>query len=197
MLPVVIALCLIKKENLITMKMSQIGFIVIFLCTFAASAESAPLSEDANKIPSLTRQVKTFSGLEIELIEALKNKNQVKLDKLVDQDFEMRTGARPDNPVPYPEWLKASFAEASAYTLDIGRMAVHDLNGTAVVSLLWKPSADNKQTAMPDVFLVDVWTKKGAEWKLAIRYASPVQGAVTAIRIPGFSADEPVIEKKY
>jgi hypothetical protein len=179
------------------MKMPQIGFIVIFLCTFAISLESAPLSEDSNKIPLLTRQVKTFSGLELELIEALKNKNQFKLDKLVAEDFEMRTVARPDDPVPYAEWLKISLAEASVYTLDIGRMAVHDLNETAVVSLMWNSVADNKQTAMPNIFLVDVWTKKGAEWKLAIRYASPVRDDAIAIRIPGFSADKPVIEKKY
>ncbi|MGR9000529.1 MAG: hypothetical protein ACU88J_15990 [Gammaproteobacteria bacterium] len=178
------------------MKIPQTGLIVMFLCTFAISVKSAPpLSEDALKIPSVTRQVKIFSDLEIGLIEALKNRNQLKLDKLVSQDFEMRTAVRPDNPVPYSEWLKNSLTDASGYALDIGSMAVHDLHDTAIVSFLWNPFGDNKQVAMPDIFLVDVWKRTGLEWKLAIRYASPVHDA--AIKIPGFSMDEPVIEKKY
>jgi hypothetical protein len=168
--------------------------LIISLCTFFMPAESRPLPEDTGKIPSLTRQVKTFSDLENELIEALKSRNQLKLDQLVAEDFEMRAAASPDNPVPYSEWLKTSLAEASAYTCHIGRMAVHDLNETAIVSFMWNPSADNKQ-AIQNVFLVDIWKKQGVAWKLAIRYASPVQGA--SVKVPGFSGKEPVIEKKY
>ncbi|MDD5460268.1 MAG: hypothetical protein PHG00_01340 [Methylococcales bacterium] len=174
------------------MRIRHFALIIIF--TFSWSAEGGPLSGDAGKIPSLTRQVKTFSELENDLIEALKSRNQLKLDQLVAEDFEMRTAASPDNPVPYSEWLKTSLEEASAYTFHIGRMAVHDLNENAIVSFVWDSFADNKQ-GIRNVFLVDVWKKQGVAWKLAIRYASPVQDA--DIKVPGFSGKEPVIEKKY
>jgi small subunit ribosomal protein S2 len=45
------------------------------------------------------------------------------------------------------------------------------------------------------LFIVDVWRRSGTEWRLAIRYASPVGSRDMAI--PGVGPAEPEIPKKY
>ena len=71
---------------------------------------------------------------------------------------------------------------------DAREMAVHDLNGAAIVSFV----QGRGQTA---IFVVDVWRMAGADWKLAIRYAAPAENA--AVVIPGVGAEPAVIPKKY
>jgi len=67
-------------------------------------------------------------------------------------------------------------------------MAVHDLNGTAIVS--FTQGGDRNA-----IFVVDVWRATGNDWRLAIRYASPA--GTGALQIPGASAAPSEIPKKY
>jgi hypothetical protein len=68
-------------------------------------------------------------------------------------------------------------------------MAVHDLGTAAIVSF----TQDGPSGPM---FVVDVWRGQGgAEWKLAVRYASPV--GASAFVIPGAGPEEKEIPKKY
>jgi hypothetical protein len=70
------------------------------------------------------------------------------------------------------------------------RMAVHDLGSAAIVSFV---QGDDATRA---VFVVDVWRRQpAADWKLAIRYASPA-GSPEFV-IPGAGSPPTEIPKKY
>jgi hypothetical protein len=177
------------------MKTLQFVFVCFLLSALLTTANSAPTAENTTKTPQLTRSVKIFSELEIELIDALKNNNQVKLKSLLADDFEMNQASKPDAPTPAADWLRNSLAEASTYTANIKQMSVHDLNQTAIVNFLWLPASDNGQVPASKFFIVDVWRQDGKNWQLAIRYISPAPDSNA--NIPGFMPNEIEIEKKY
>src|SRR6266571_4257361 len=108
---------------------------------------------------------------------------------MVRDDFELRTSAGPGRPVPRAEWIRQSLA-APGPASSPSQMAVHDLGDTAVVSFLDRAAANRAQ-----IFVVDVWRRDGAEWKLAIRYAAP--GGTTTVTIPGVPPESSEIPKRY
>lgn len=128
--------------------------------TWAAQASGDP----QQRIPTVTRLVQIFSTLESELMTAVQKGDSAAIDKMLAEDFELRSGAMPGTPTPRAEWLRRSHGQAAA---PFEQMAVHDYGVTAVVSYLWKRGARH------DVFIVDVWGKSGDAWKLSTRYASP------------------------
>lgn len=172
--------------------MSLLFFLGVFVPT---AVNSAPPSKDNVKIPQLTRSVKIFSELEVDLITALKNNNQVKLKSLPAEDFEMRYASEPGNPVPYFNWLANSLSEASKYTADMEQMSVHELGQTAIVNFLWLPAVSSGQIVTAKFSVVDVWKQEERSWKLAIRYISSAQAADA--KFPGFVQNETIIEKRY
>ena len=177
------------------MKIVQFMFVFFLLLAGIATVDSAPLSGNMARTPQLTRTVKIFSELEVELINALKNNNQDTLKNLLADDFEMRQPAKPSTPIPSADWLKNSLAEASKYTANIEQMSVHDLKKTAIVNFLWTLASDNGQAPLLKCFVVDVWRQDGKNWQLAIRYISPSQDS--NVKIPGFMPSEQEIEKRY
>lgn len=177
------------------MKTASISVLLaILLCVSWQNARAAQTSEDIVRVPTVTRLVKAFSQLEVEIIAAVKQKDQAKLAQLIDQNFEMQVASKSVDPVPLSEWLKASMEEGSSYTYDIADMAVHDLGQAAIVSFCWKNSAATKSLS-PEAFIVDVWKKEGMDWKLAIRFVSTAQKSGEGL--PGYSVTDGVIEKKY
>jgi hypothetical protein len=139
------------------------------------------------RIPTVTRLVKLFIDREATLAEAIRSGDEKRAQAFLTDDFEMRIGAMSANPIPRNEWLADMMR-----TRDPGEaataMAVHDLNGTAIVSFTQSGGAGA-------IFVVDVWRSAGSDWKLAIRYAAPAGAA--GFRIPGAGAIPPEIPKKY
>jgi len=148
--------------------------------------------EGVARIPTVTRLVSLFSQLEDELGGAVNNRSKTTLSKLLSDDFEMRTGAMPGNPIPRAAWIAQSFDEPkSSSTRE--QMAVHDFGKIAIVSFLWKIK-DPKSKMARAVFVVDTWRREAGGWQLAIRYAGPAtQGDHP---IPGLPAAKPAFEKK-
>ena len=169
--------------------------VAAFLFTLPLYVSAAPIAEDIVRIPTVTRLVKVFSQLEVEIITGFKKKNQTALARLIDQNFEMQVALKAADSVPLSAWLKTSIAEAPSYTYDIGDMAVRDLGQTAIASFEWKPYESTKQNPAPEIFIVDVWKKVGEDWKLAIRFSSAAQKS--DVKFPGFSITDEVIEKRY
>jgi len=152
----------------------------------------ASASEGIGRIPTVTRLVKLFLDKESSLIEAIDNQDKKAVSKLLADDFEMRVGAIPGNPVPRAAWIRKSFTEAkSSSTLE--QMAVHDYGKTAVVSFsrLIK-GADSEQERT--IFIVDIWTQAAGDWVLSARYAGPA--GADASGIPGAVITTPAFEKK-
>jgi hypothetical protein len=139
------------------------------------------------RVPTVTRLVKLFLEKEASVGAAVRNADANALGGLLTDDFELRTGARAASPIPRADWMRELLRTRDPGG-DISRMAVHDFGAIAIASF-------TQSAAGGPVFVVDVWRAQGTDWKLAVRYASPVGSP--AFAIPGGSASEPEIPKKY
>ena len=155
--------------------------------TWTACVSAADERPTGGRVPTVTRLVKLFTEQEAALASAIRAGDASTVERLLTDDFEMRTGAMPANPVPRDEWLSEMMRVRNPGD-DATGMAVHDLNGAAIVSF----AQGRGQSA---IFVVDVWRAAGNDWKLAIRYAAPAESA--ALPIPGAGAAPTVIPKKY
>ena len=157
------------------------------LATSAMAADSG-----VGRIPVITRLVQVFSELESSLGEAVAKRDTQAVAKIVSDDFEMRIGAMPSNPIPRAAWIQQSFTEPQSSSV-IEQMAVHDYGKVAVVSFLQKiKTAKSKATRA--IYIVDVWSQGPDDWQLATRYASPA--GKMDFSIPGATSVAPGIEKK-
>lgn len=138
--------------------------LLILMAGLSAPALAAPADGGQQRVPTVTRLVQLFSTLESELMTAVQKGDSTAIDKMLADDFELRSGAMPGTPTPRAEWLRHSQGQVAA---PIEQMAVHDYGTAAVVSYLWKRGARH------NIFIVDVWGKSGDAWKLSVRYASP------------------------
>jgi len=156
---------------------------------FAVSLPSLAADEQptGGRVPTVTRLVKLFLEKEASLGAAVRNADATALGSLLTDDFELRTGARAASPIPRADWMREVLRTRDPGG-DISRMAVHDFGAIAIASF-------TQGAAGGPVFVVDVWRGQGTDWKLAVRYASPVGSP--AFAIPGGSASEPEIPKKY
>jgi len=156
---------------------------------FAVSLPSLAADEQptGGRVSTVTRLVKLFLEKEAALGAAVRNADATALGSLLTDDFELRTGARAASPIPRADWMRELLRTRDAGG-EISRMAVHDFGAVAIASF-------TQGAAGGPVFVVDVWRGQGTDWKLAVRYASPVGSP--AFAIPGGSASEPEIPKKY
>lgn len=156
------------------------------LVSLSAPAWAAQVpGEMQQRIPIVTRLVQLFSTLENELMTAVQKGDLTAIDKMLAEDFELRSGVMPGTPTPRAAWLRYSHGQLVA---PIEQMAVHDYGTVAVVSYLWKWQARH------DIFIVDVWDKSGDAWKLSVRYASPAGDR--RFSIPGAVLESPPFKKK-
>src|SRR5438105_2422064 len=109
---------------------AALAFSVI---AWASAAHAADQQPTGGRVPTVTRLVKLFTDRELALSDAVRVGDAKKAQEFLADDFEMRTGAAAANPIPRADWLREMIrgrnpGEAPSH------MAVHDLNGTAVVS---------------------------------------------------------------
>jgi hypothetical protein len=158
------------------------AFVVASLPSLAADDQPT-----GGRVPTVTRLVKLFLEKEASLGAAVRNADATALGSLLTDDFELRTGARAASPIPRADWMR-ELLRARDPGGEVSRMAVHDFGVVAIASF-------TQSAAGGPVFVVDVWRGQGTDWKLAVRYASPAGSP--AFAIPGGSASEPEIPKKY
>ena len=157
---------------------------------FAASASASEGS--AGRIPTVTRLVRMFSEMEGNLVQAVEKRDKQAVSKMLSDDFEMRIGATPGDPIPRAAWMQQSFAEPKSSSI-IEQMAVHDFGKVAVVSFLWKMQIE-KSAGVHEISIVDIWTQGPDNWKLTVRYAGPT--GTVASPLPGVPMNVPAFEKK-
>jgi hypothetical protein len=171
---------------------SSVGVAIatgILVAGFVAPARSADAtSAPAGRIPTVTRLVKLFIDREEMLSAAMRAGDMASLERTLNDDFELRTGARAASPIPRADFL-SDVARTRPASGAASRMAVHDLGSIAIVSFV---QGDDAKRA---VFVVDVWRQSGTDWKLAIRYAGPA--GAPDFPIPGAGAPPSEIPKKY
>jgi hypothetical protein len=171
------------------MNIAKLATALMFAAV-AAQAMAQPASgrdTSSAPVPTVTRLVKLFLEREAQLADAIRGGDATSIGKLLADDFELRVGARAANPVPRDDFLLDMLRTRDPGGT-ISRMAVHDLGAVALVSFSQASSAG-------PLFVVDVWRQQGADWMLAIRYASPAGNA--ALVIPGAAPAATEIPKKY
>ena len=144
----------------------------LVLLAFAASVVAPTLAQPApasGRIPTVTRLVKLFTGLEMDVVAKTHAKDLSALDALLDPSFELRAGNAPGTPVPRDAWIRDARA-APRSPPRIAQMAVHDFGDVAIVSFRETAVAGAPGRSARQV--VDCWKRDGAAWKLAVRYVS-------------------------
>jgi hypothetical protein len=121
------------------------------------------------QIPMATRWVTLFNELEISLANALHANDEARLDQIVDNSFELRLTSNPDEAIPRDIWLKTNLKNNSHNSDQIGKMAVHELHDTAIVSF---ESVVQHKARDKKIFVVDVWRQENNQWKLRVRYSN-------------------------
>src|SRR5439155_8355537 len=134
-----------------------LAWMCVPMLAWTASVSAANEPPTGGRVPTVTRLVKLFTEQEAALASAIRAGDASTAGHLLTDDFEMRTGAAPANPIPRAEWLSAMTRVRNPGD-DVSGMAVHDVNGAAIVSFV----QGRGQTA---IFIVDVWrATAGNDW---------------------------------
>ena len=154
----------------------------------------AAQAQPQHTIPTLTRTVQQFSQLESDWLDAVHNRDTAALNKVLSEDFELRSAAAPGRPTARAEWQQQALAD-KPFDSRIEQMAVHEFGELAVVSFLWKIEAPKDSPLARQVFVIDTWKQSDSGWKALTRYAAPVDAA--GRQVPGSDSATPAIRKKY
>ncbi|MES1981014.1 MAG: nuclear transport factor 2 family protein [Pseudomonadota bacterium] len=167
------------------------GLLTVACALQLASGSHA--SADEMPVPVVTRLVKNLSVLESEWMESVRKRDAAALEKVLADDFEMRTAAAPGMPTARSEWIAQSMKQAP-FASRTEQMAVHDFGNLAVASFIWKLDAPKSSGFARQLFVVDTWEQVDGNWRVKVRYIGPVATANTPI--PG-AATGAIIKKKY
>jgi len=148
---------------------------IIALAIFLAGSAQEPIKPSLSpRIITATRQVAIFTDLEKQMLRAIQGKDQSGLSKLVSDDCIIEM---PDaDPLPCDDWMKTVLSkEYVLKTFVVRQLAVVD--GTDVMVVKFDRVQQSSFKGKPDggeFFVIDVWKKDGADWKLASRFVSKV-----------------------
>ncbi len=146
--------------------------ILVLSLTLTLAAVAQPQhgkNHAPGRAPTRTRLVYLYTDLEKQLANAAEMQDQVKLDQLLDDDFEQWGPEPPGDPIPRDDWQNAY--RPTSFTPR--QMAVTAFSDTDVVSFVahQKGTFGDKELG-GDYFVVDVWRHEGNTSKLAARYIS-------------------------
>jgi Domain of unknown function (DUF4440) len=172
----------------------QVSLVFAFGIVAAPPSHAQPATQGQS--PVMTRYMKVFMEQETQLLQAVKEKNNEAMEKMLAVNFEMRTSHQAGVPVPRAEWMKSALAPVTSSDYTISQMAVQEVGTVAIASFVLTPSAANKAAAA--AFIVDTWVPEGEGWKLRVRHASSLPTLNTKQgRIMGDAATSVDLQKKY
>jgi hypothetical protein len=178
-------------------KMIRLALLLFFVPAPVVSADPV-LAADGGvgraSVPTITRLVKIFLELESTLTIDSRDGNRDAVEKMLADDFELRVGHMPGIPTSRADWLRQSMGKPGARSR-IEQMAAHDYGNIVIVSSLQTKDAGDKSARAGDIFVVDVWKRAEASWKLAVRYSSPAGSP--DFEIPGASRTPSTVDKRY
>jgi hypothetical protein len=164
---------------------------VVLALYIAAPASPVQAQAVRAQIPVITRLVQIYSDYERRLADAINRKDTGEIDKLVADDFELRSANNIGVPTPRADWIAHSLKEPSA-PITIGQMAVHDYGNIRIVSFVMMHAAAARRKR--GIAVVDVWMQSGDGSVLKTRYAAFQDNQ--SLRIPGETRQEQ-IDKRY
>ncbi|WP_167759762.1 nuclear transport factor 2 family protein [Massilia horti] len=155
--------------------------IFIGLLLSASVAAAGQMGATGRTVPTPTRNVTIFTELENSLADAVQKRDVQAIDKLVAENFELRSGTAPGVPTAREEYVK-QLLQLPPLESRISQMAVHEYGDLMMVSYLWKIGVPAGSGLAQSAFVVDTWKRNGGNWQLLVRYASPLDSAAL---IPG------------
>ena len=160
------------------MPVSCLCLLLLLVSPAVFAQNQVQTKSEPGRIATVTRLVATFSDLETQWLNAVRQKDESTLNRLLAENFQVWTSAPPGDPIPREDWLKQALAERPE-SFRIRQMAVRSLNDDiALVSCVWSETVANvgKPTTY-DYFVVDVWRKSDSRWQVTDRYVSSVAAA--------------------
>ncbi len=136
-------------------------------------AEESRDNVEAEETAALTE--KRILDLEQRLMEALKQRDPVKLKHLLADEFMVSgvniTGAQPDK-IRYIEWAQKNL-ELKSYNVEKITVRVYDT--TAIATVHYKRQATvGGLPSSGDFVATDVWVKRGKRWQAVSHHVSPL-----------------------
>jgi hypothetical protein len=158
------------------MRVRRAATLLGLLCT-TGLLPSPQGQEKAHQVVPNTRLQVFFSELETQWLKAVQEKNPAALNRLVSDDFHLRT-AIPRNPVSHEEWLLGVFGR-NLQSFQLRQLAVRQVSPeVAVVSFIQTETYESATPQTETHFVVDIWINSGSgdNWRCTDRYFSEVNG---------------------
>jgi hypothetical protein len=147
--------------------------ITLLLAGLALAQKTALPQAAPGRIETRTRLVAIFSDLNNQLYRAIQHHDAAAFNKLVGEDFELRTSHMPDEPLSREEWQQQSFSRALA-GFQLSQMAVRGLrDDVAIVSFVLEEPSQSPGEARKSL-IVQAWTREGDIWTCQEAYISPL-----------------------
>ena len=140
---------------------------LIALIVFVVS--SACFAQAPGRTQTATRFVTIFSNLENQLWDSLVRNDTASASRMLTDDFAQWSPEPPGSPTPREEWLKPDRRDMANFRMR--QLSAKDMGDHVAVNYVL---TSNLPRAF---FIVDVWKKAGADWKLEARYLSAVDAA--------------------
>ena len=164
--------------------------VAVVLCTVMLASQVRAQTV-RTQIPVVTRLVQIYSDYERRLADAINRRDTSEIDRLVADDFELRSASNIGVPIPRADWIAQSLKEPSA-SMSIGQMAVHDYGNIRIVSFVMNRAAAARRER--GIAVVDVWMQSGESSVLKTRYATVLENR--RLRVPGETRQQQ-IDKRY
>jgi hypothetical protein len=170
--------------------MLRLALCALVMVCAAALQSQVQAQTVRTQIPVVTRLVQIYSDYEQRLADAVNRKDAGEIDRLIANDFELRSANNIGVPVPRSDWIAQSLKE-SPVSISIGQMAVHDFGNIRIVSFVMTRAVGRRE---PGIAVIDVWMQSGESSVLKVRYATTQTSQ--SPRVPG-ETQQRKIEKRY
>ena len=147
--------------------------LITILVGYAWSQQPVVSQRAPERVQTRTRLVAVFSDLNNELFQAFQKHDVAAFERLVGEDFELRTANSPDNPKSRDDWQRLAFRNP-LQSFRTSKMAVRGLrDDVAIVSFVLEENPGPKSQAQKS-FLVQVWSREGEAWVCQEEYVLPI-----------------------
>jgi hypothetical protein len=153
------------------MKNTLVFIFILFSSVAQSFADEAP--RQPQRVPTLTRLVTLFGGLENQWLDAVQDKDADTVKSLLADDYEIRIGSSAGEPTPRNEAMELAM-QAPAFTSSLSQIAAHDYGNIVVVSFVWRLDVAGSNTLAQNIFVVDTWRQIEGKWRVQARYAAPI-----------------------
>lgn len=155
------------------MKSFSIATALFLLPIFVSGALAQQGAKRKSAVATSRLQV-FFSELETQELNAIQDKDQAALNRILADDFQESRPDPPGQPIAREDWLKAAFSRRSK-SFGLRQMTIRSISPQISIAsfILSQVFEQAGKTDTEDRFVVDVWTNTGGgdNWRCTGRYS--------------------------